>query len=154
MSAILRSALAVTFPAPKWALLFEVQDATGMRATRSADAIAMGLWPSVGLHLHGFEIKSSRADWRRELKDPTKALAIQKFCDRWWLVAADSGIVRLDELPPTWGLMAMYDGRLRVVRAAPVLDPVTMSRPFLAALLRRSWEAVGDDAAMVGEARS
>ena len=33
---------------------------------RYADAIAMNLWPSRGLAVHGFEIKISRGDWQRE----------------------------------------------------------------------------------------
>jgi len=32
----------------------------------------MDLWPSGGLEIHGHEVKVSRSDWLRELKEPEK----------------------------------------------------------------------------------
>ena len=64
----LQAALVKRHPPEAWALCFEVGDATGGGHTRWADAVAMSLWPSRGLHLHGFEIKASRSDWVKELK--------------------------------------------------------------------------------------
>lgn len=124
---------------PAWAFIPHVRNAAGLGATRTIDAIAMNLWPSRGLEIHGHEIKCSRADWLRELRDPAKAEAFTDQCDRWWLVAADATIVQAGELPPTWGLM-VADGRgLTVKTQAPELpatDTPWMPRTFLAALLR------------------
>lgn len=61
------------FPAGQFALLQEVSDAAGFGRSRSADGIAMSLWPSRGLGIDGIEIKSYRSDWLRELKHPEKA---------------------------------------------------------------------------------
>lgn len=120
-----------------WALLFEVADATGARQQRWADAVAMGLWPSRGLNLHGYEVKASRTDWLKELKTPAKAEAICQFCDYWWLVVADKCIVHDGELPATWGLLAPNKkGVLTTIKEAPKLSPVPIDRQFLAALLR------------------
>jgi hypothetical protein len=127
------------FSAPSYAVLRGVSDSTGTYKSRQADAIAMGIWPSRGLDLHGFEIKSDRRDWLREMKDPAKAEPIARYCDRWWLVVADAKMVRDGELPETWGLLAPDDkaAKLRTVKEAPKLEAVQLSRQFLAALLRR-----------------
>lgn len=138
MSRAVREALRKRYEPPAWALLEEVRDATGYDAKRSADAIAMSLWPSRGLELHGFEIKSSRNDWVREHKSPDKAEAIAAYCDRWWLVVSDVDFVRDGELPATWGLLALGPKGLKTVREAPQRKPKTMDRPFLASLLRRA----------------
>jgi hypothetical protein len=58
---------------PEWAYLEKVRDAPGFDARRTADAMALGLWHNRGCELHGFEIKVSRADWRRELAELAKA---------------------------------------------------------------------------------
>ncbi len=138
-SADVRTALARKFRAPEFALFFEVGDATGGRARRWADAVAMGLWPSRGLALQGFEIKVSRSDWLNELRQPAKAEAIARYCRYWWIVTPPD-IVREGELPETWGHYEVRGNGLKVVRTAPPLSPVPVSPEFLAALLRRSDE--------------
>lgn len=135
-----REALARKFCAPEYALFYEVGDATGGRQRRWADAIAMGLWPSRGLYLQGFEIKVSRSDWLSEMRNPAKAEAIARFCRHWWIVTPP-GIVKDDELPETWGLYEVKGNGLACVRKAPVMPDVQqIDMPFLAALLRRADE--------------
>lgn len=109
----------------------------GRRSTlRTADAMAVDLWPSTGNLVHGFEVKVSRSDWLCELRDPTKADAFRRFCDHWWLVVPDASIVR-DDLPDGWGLLAVgRDGKLRQRTAAPRLDREPMTPTFTASLLR------------------
>jgi hypothetical protein len=133
----MRHLLEKKFSPPAYVLLHEVRNCTGVgRAERYADAIAMSVWPGRGLELHGFELKSSRNDWLRELDNPAKAEAIQQFCDRWWLVAEHDDVVRGDELPPTWGLLVAKGEKLMTKVKAPVLTPKPMDRAFLASLLR------------------
>lgn len=126
--------------APEWVLAEEVRNAAGFEASRSADAIAMSLWPSRGCVVHGFEIKVDRGDWKRELADPAKADALARFCDHWW-VAAARGVVPIDELPENWGLMEAHshgDGwRLKVIKVAPKLAAREWSRTFMAAFVAR-----------------
>lgn len=124
---------------PAWAFIPMVRNAAGFNATRTMDGLAMGLWPSRGLELHGHEIKVSRGDWLRELKDPAKAEAFTNLVDRWWIVAGDAQIVAAGELPPTWGLMVATGRGLKVTVQAPQLpktDTPWMPKTFLAALLR------------------
>lgn len=130
------------FSPPSWALLEEVRDGTGYAtAGRSMDAMAFGLWPSRGLEIHGFEIKVYRNDWLRELKQPEKAESFYKYVDRWWIVAGDDTIVKVDELPQTWGLLVGVKGeKLKVVKEAPVKKPTPINRLFMMAIIRRITE--------------
>ena len=106
------------------------------RTMRTADFLAQDCWEAQGLRLHGHEVKVSRSDWLTELRDPDKADAIKRYCDHWWLVVPDPAIVR-DDLPDGWGLLALgRDGKLRVRRRAPLLDPEPLTRTFRASFLR------------------
>jgi hypothetical protein len=136
--------LAERFAAPEFAFMPHVRNGTGYtrKTTRTADALAMGLWPSRGRDLHGFEIKSDRADWVREKENPEKAEEIARFCDRWWVVIGREDIVQPGELPTTWGLLAPRAGKLIVKAEAPKLDALPLDRAQLAAILRRAAECV------------
>lgn len=126
--------------AGEYALIPQVRNGAGFNANRTFDAVAVSLWPSRGHTIDCFEIKCSRSDWLRELKDPAKAEAAARFCDRFWIVASDSSIVKDGELPPTWGLLVGSGGKLRSVVAAPMLPDADPTRPiprsFLVPLLR------------------
>lgn len=131
------------------AVISQVRNDAGFDAKRTLDAIAVSFWPSRGLLLEGFECKSSRSDWQRELKDPSKA---EEFCtklDRFWIVAGATGIVLDDELPPEWGLLVARGSKLVQVRPAKGLRdlsgkggrrplPPGFDRGFLIALLRQA----------------
>jgi hypothetical protein len=125
------------FDGAAYAVLSQVRNQTGYGLRqRTADAIVMSLWPSRGLTLSGFEIKVSRADWKKELADPAKAEEISRFCDRWYLVAPPK-VVEPAELPPTWGLWEAGEKKLRLVQEATIAKEVQpISRGFLGALLR------------------
>lgn len=122
---------------PRYAVAEHVRSNTGMETRRTIDFMALDCWPRQGMHLHGHEVKVSRSDWLRELREPEKSVEFRSFCNRWWLVVSDAKIVHPGELPDGWGLMAPAStGRLRVRHAAPVLDPAPLPRTFLAALAR------------------
>lgn len=142
-TAQLHALLKAKYAGAAYAMLWEVADATGFGKSRNADLVVMDLYPSRGLELHGFELKVSRGDWQRELKDPLKAAAVAQYVDRWWIVAGDKSIVKVDELPAGWGLMVPTKTRdaLRVVKPAPRLKPEPLSREFVAAMFRRACEA-------------
>jgi hypothetical protein len=104
---------------------------------RIADFLAMDCWQSSGFALHGHEIKVTRSDWLKELKDASKADSFRQYCDYWWLVVSHVSVVRPGELPPGWGLMVKNGPRLRAARKAPKLDsPKSLPRPLIASLLR------------------
>lgn len=139
---------------PAWAFVPKVRSGAGFDARRTVDAYAMNLWPSRGLTLHAFEIKSSRSDWQRELKNPAKAEEFCALADYFYLVVGDKKIVQSGELPETWGLIVPHGKGLKVAIEAPRLHavdwivrdsimPPSFGRSFLAALLR-SATAVGN----------
>lgn len=130
-------ALRARYAPPSHAFLEQVGNGTGWKANRWADAVALCVWPSLGLVLHGFEVKVSRKDWELELSQPKKSAAIRKYCDHWWLVAP-AGLVSAQELPPQWGMIeVLAETKTRIAVGAPKLEPVVMDRGFLAAILRR-----------------
>lgn len=137
----LRDALRKRYSMPEWVFMEEVRDAAGFESSRSADGIAMSMWPSRGLEINGFEIKASRSDWLRELKNPAKAEAIAAYCDRWWIVALKD-LVKIEELPAGWGLMELQaNGSLKEVKTAPARENVKpITRTFMAAMMRRVGE--------------
>lgn len=136
MTATARELLRERYKAPAYAYFEEVANGTGGRATNWIDGLAMSLWPSRGIELHGFEIKSSRGDLLRELKNPAKGEALFKYCNRWWLVLDDRKLIQPGELPAGWGLQAVTKGTLRTIVEAPVLSPSPWSAAFFASLIR------------------
>src|SRR3990167_200745 len=85
------------FPENEYALMAEVRDRAGFHASRSADFIAVNLYPSRGLAVNGIELKSHRGDWLGELKNPKKAENIFQYCDHFWLLTADESVARIEE---------------------------------------------------------
>lgn len=137
-----------------WAFVTHVRDAAGFDAKRTIDGLAMSLWPSRGLLVHGFEVKCDRGDWLREMKNPAKAESFARLVDRFWLVVADEAIVKDGELPEPWGLLVVRGGRLvQKVEARPLHPdarelPPGLDRSFIASLLRaatKSRTALADE---------
>lgn len=137
----LHQLVAKAYPPPEWATFFEVANATGSAARRHADAVAMGIWPSRGLLLVGFEIKDYRSDWRREQKNPAKAEAIVGHVDRFYLVTIPGVVKDVAELPEAWGLLEADAARRRLLvkKTAPDLGRAkgAVDRGFMAAMLRK-----------------
>lgn len=124
-------------PHPSWVVIEEVGNATGTAHSRYADAVAIGIWPSHGYAIHGFECKASREDLKKELLDPTKADAIGKYCDYWWLVLADKKLMDGFAIPEAWGVLYKSGTVLKVGKKAPKREATPISRGFLAAAIRR-----------------
>lgn len=139
-AADLQARLAEYHSGGEWALQWEVGNGTGSNLRRHADAVAMSIWPSRGYKIHGYEIKVSRSDWLRELKEPEKADPVAQFCDAWFLVAP-ADIVNEVEVPETWGWMVPSGKSLRIKKQPTVKKVEQLTRPFVAAMLRRSHEA-------------
>lgn len=138
----LAALIAQRYPSPEWAVFFEVANATGLGAKRHADAVALGIWPSRGHTLIGFEFKSDRRDWLRERKNPEKAEEIAAHCDAWYLVTTADAVAKAEELPEPWGLLIANGSgtKLREVKPCvhfPGRDKSTMTRGFAAAMLRK-----------------
>ncbi|MGL4241670.1 MAG: hypothetical protein ACRCTI_11210 [Beijerinckiaceae bacterium] len=129
----------VTRLEPQHITLFEVGDAVGGRARRFADAIGVYNWTTPSPHFVGFEIKISRGDWLRELRDPSKADAFLPYCKTWCL-AAMPGVANKEELPPSWGLLELHGEKLVTKVRPPVLAPQSPPWPLIQMLIRRAHE--------------
>lgn len=138
-AADIRVLLRKRYKHPEWALCFEVANATGTYAHRYADAVAMNLFPSRGLAVHGFEVKVSKSDFMSEVSNPDKSVAVQQYCDHWWVVAPSSAV---DEslIPKTWGWLRVDGTKLVAAKPAPDLEAKPVTRSFMAALVRRANE--------------
>lgn len=102
---------------------------------RVCDFMAIDCWRSGNFAVHGHEIKISRSDWLKELRDPSKAESFKRYCHYWWLVVPDLSIVRGDTLPPGWGLL-VGETTLRAAKVAVPQKPVPMPTSTNVALLR------------------
>lgn len=143
----LQGLVSQAYPSPEFAVFFEVSNATGAGVRRRADAIALGVWPSRGHQIVGFEFKADRRDWLREKANPEKADVIITHCDQWFVVAEHEKVVVPDELPEPWGLYVPMAERtkLRLVKPCvpfPDRDKSIMRRSFAAAMLRKIGETM------------
>jgi hypothetical protein len=137
--------IAQRYPSPEWVTFFEVSNGTGFNARRRADAVALGVWPSRGHSLIGFEFKEDRRDWLREKDDPSKADVIAAHCDTWYLVIGNEKIAKVEELPEPWGLLVASEDRERLLLKKdavpfPDRDKSVIRRSFAAAMLRKVGE--------------
>lgn len=129
-------AIKARYSGPEWRVWFEVSEGTGAFSGRRADAVVMNIWPSKAYQLHVFEVKVSRADFKKEMEDLTKWKAIGCYSDFFWL-ATPVGLVKPEEVPEGWGLIELTKGGLRIKKQAPARDnPTPLDRPFAASLLR------------------
>lgn len=136
---------------PATVIVPQVRSDAGFDARRTLDAVALSLWPSRGMRLHGYEIKCSRSDWLNELKNPAKAEEFATKLDFFSIVIADRNMIEPGELPETWGLLARSkNGRGLTSVVAPTLFgpiqrathktplPEGFDRGFLVALMRQA----------------
>lgn len=137
--------LRTKYPSPHWAFMREFRNATGFDATRSADALAVGLYRSRGQSIIGFEVKVSRADWLRELKHPEKAEPIAQFCDYFYLVVPELSVVTVDEVPTPWGLILVdqVKSKAHFAKKAEQLQAVPVTRKFLCAIVKQAMDTAG-----------
>lgn len=106
----------------RWVCAEHVRNDSGFYAQRTADFMAMDMWPGTGNAIHGHEVKVSRADWLAELRKPEKVLPFIEIVDHWWVVVPDANIVKLTELPAEWGLLVLGPRGLRAKKKAPGLN--------------------------------
>lgn len=133
----MRERLRAYHEGPEWVLQFEVGNGTGGNVKSHADAVAMSIWPSRGYRIIGYEIKVSRNDWLREMKQPQKADVVAKWCDAWFLVAP-ADIVNEAEIPESWGWMVPAAKSLRIKKQPAIVKAQDVNRAFIAAMLRRN----------------
>lgn len=76
----------------------------------------------------GIEIKTSRADLLRELKNPEKSEAWKKYCTHFYLLGPVDIFKPDDNIPEDWGIMVPPSGTVRIKKKAipnPTPEPMT-----------------------------
>lgn len=111
-------------------------EVTAPDRTHRADAIHVGLWASRGYTVDVCELKTSHADFRRELDKPDKAEAWWPHSNTFWIVAPNTRVAPPEMLPPGWGLMVpggrgrkfktVVAAQFRELRPAPALMAALM----------------------------
>lgn len=128
--------IAAMYKGEAWVVLPQVRDGTAYGTDgREADALVFSVWPSRGLKVYGFEIKTHRGDFLHELKQPEKAESIARFCNEWYIVTAP-GIAELSEIPPSWGWYESDGKSMTLKKAAEQLPNVDLSRIFVMSVMR------------------
>lgn len=113
--------------------------------TRRYDAIALSLWGSLGVQVHGFEIKTAKSDWNAERLNPAKSAPLAKPCDFWWVVAPRE-VVDVKTVPPGWGVLHVVGNGLRVAVQAPKREPERNEAFWQCMLSRMAYRTDKDDA--------
>ena len=100
------------------------------------DVFAMSCYPSHGLQSIAYEVKSSRSDFLRELKEPEKRRAAMDLSNMFYF-AAPAGMIQTEELPLGCGLKEYRDGKVSTVCQATFRDRQSPEWRFVASLCRR-----------------
>lgn len=124
----------------RWVTAEEVPVKTG-GGNRRLDFVAMECWESRGHALWGFEVKVSKADLAREIRDPSKHTCFFECLD-YYSIAAPEEIVDVDTVPEAWGIVVVRDKEIRWRRMPQPLhgDRLLEETPksFVASFARRA----------------
>lgn len=108
-----------------------------------ADAISVDTWRAgkSGHCLHGYEVKVSRGDFMREVREPGKHQVWARHCRYWWIVVPDQSVAigkgAKVWLPYGWGLLVLRGRWLhQVIAAERRHQPEQLPWPATAGLMR------------------
>lgn len=90
----------------EWLFLRELRVGTGHRghALQRLDAFALNCLPHHGMRRICYEIKTSKADFKAELKNPLKKRVGMRYSNEFYFVTP-GGLLALDEVPVECGLV-------------------------------------------------
>lgn len=120
----------------EWATFRELNIGTGSFGGRFIDFFAMNLWPSKNYLKIAYEVKVSRADFTKELKDPQKREGAERIANECYFVVP-SGLLQFDEIPQGWGLLVMQKDGLKCVKKAMQRKLEQLPEAFVMSLARR-----------------
>ena len=142
-------------PQGEWAVFSELRDGTGFQSNgQQIDVFAMHTWPSKGFNRIAYEVKVSRADFIREMQDPSKRTWAMDISHQFYFVAP-AEVIKVGELPLECGFLAVTKNgdKLRTVKVAPHRTPRGLKMLEIAAILRAAenhrkyphWRFAGQD---------
>lgn len=121
----------------EWATFIELRGSTGFINAQAIDFFAVHTWPSKNFRAIAYEIKVSRSDFTKELKQPNKRAFAESIANEC-LFVVPSGLLRVDEIPEGWGLMVADAGGLKTLKHGTQRSNVTWPKSFTLSLARRA----------------
>lgn len=135
----------------EWAFAREVPTSTGGHRQR-IDAIAFNCWRSKRYVVRAYEVKVSRADFRKELTQPGKSADARRLCHEF-AFACPKGMVDRGEIPEWAGLVEVdHRGRAVTRIRPPRTDRDEWPATFLASVIRSCQRTAWVDKAAAQEA--
>lgn len=133
----LHEILKTKYPESECVVVKEVADSTSRK--RYLDYMVINLWESRGQSIIGFEVKSYRNDWLKELKSPDKQELHAPYCDYFYLLTTADNVAKAEEIPENWGWMTVKGDKLFTLKKAPKQQSKPMSRSLMVAIIRRAF---------------
>ena len=140
------------YGAPEWAFIPMLRVGTGYTARdwyvvegrprnrweRTMDAWAINCFPSKGLVSVAFEVKTNRADFLSELRQPWKRIPAMDVSNLFYFVAPVMTAL-VHEIPTKCGLIEVNDnGKLYVAKKATKREIEPLPLRFVASIARRA----------------
>jgi len=133
----LHEILKTKYPDTECVVVKEVADSTSRN--RYLDYMVINLWESRGQSIIGFEVKSHRNDWLKEMKSPAKQELHAPYCDYFYLLTTSENVAKVEEIPENWGWMIVKGDKLFTLKKAPKQQSKPMSRSLMVAIIRRAF---------------
>ena len=108
---------------------------------RRCDFWALHPHPSKGHKAIAYEVKASRADFRKETHDKQREARL--FSDEFWYIAP-SGVIPKDEVPDWAGLIDWSPSKFKVSVAAPTRSKDAPSWELIVSIIRNSGDVRRD----------
>lgn len=122
-----------------WLFITELRRSPGWVVDRTIDVFVMHQWPSEGFKRIAYEVKVSKSDFQREIKQPQKRKSFREMCNEFYFIAP-VGIIEAEKVPTDCGLIEVTpEGKFIKTVDSPWLE----SNPdwnIVAALVRRALE--------------
>lgn len=92
------------FSRGRYLFLRELRVGTGHENSQRIDGFLMDAFPSGGMYRVAYEVKISRADFARELRNPNKRRAAMRYSNYFYF-ATPVGLLKPEEIPHECGLV-------------------------------------------------
>ena len=113
---------------------------------RRIDFWALSTAPSKGNEATAYEVKVTRSDFLRDIRNPLKQRGARLYCDQFYFITPPD-LIKPDEIPDWAGLQEVNQREPQIgsvylftkeIVPAPYLSKMRPSWPFVVSLLRRN----------------
>lgn len=143
--------LKASFSHPKYLSLSEARIGTGFgkENEQRIDFWAMSSYPSENFLKYSFEVKTSRSDFLREIKNPDKRKWAMRYSNHY-IFAAPANMLKPDEIPLECGLWEFCQNegsallQIKKTVPSPYRESMRPNWSFIAAVMRREQEIMSN----------